>query len=157
VSEGIPICYTRVNFMLKQLCMATVLGACAALTGCATIVHNGPRQVSVASTPPGAKVSIYDRSNRLVQVSTTPFVATLPTKFAYFKGQDYRLVFELPAYATAEMHLQTTVSRWYFGNFLFGGLLGLVIVDPSTGAMYNLTPDKVEQPLTASQAQVSRD
>jgi hypothetical protein len=143
--------------MLKQLCMTSVLGACAAITGCATIVHNGPRQVSVASTPPGAKVSIYDRSNRLVQVSTTPFVATLPTKFAYFKGQDYRLVFELPAYATAEMHLQTTVSRWYFGNFLFGGMLGLVIVDPSTGAMYNLTPDKVDQPLTAAQAELIRN
>jgi hypothetical protein len=108
----------------------------------------------VASTPPGAKVSIYDRSNTLVQVSTTPFLATLPTKFGYFKGQDYRLVFELPAYATAEVHLQSTVSRWYFGNFLFGGLLGLVIVDPSTGAMYNLTPAKIEQPLTASQAQL---
>jgi hypothetical protein len=134
--------------MLKQLCIATVL-ACAALTGCATIVHNGPRQISVVSTPPGAKVSIYDRSNSLVQVSTTPFLATLPTKFAYFKGQDYRLVFELPAYATAEVHLQTTVSRWYYGNLLFGGLLGLVIVDPSTGAMFNLTPQQIEQPLTA--------
>jgi hypothetical protein len=140
--------------MFKQLCIATVLAACAAFTGCATIVHNGPRQISVASTPPGAKVSIYDRSNRLVQVSTTPFLATLPTKFGYFKGQDYRLVFDLPAYATAEVHLQSTVSRWYFGNFLFGGLLGLVIVDPSTGAMYNLTPQKIEQPLTASQAAV---
>jgi len=103
----------------------------------------------VASTPPGAKVSIYDRSNRLVQVSTTPFLATLPTKFAYFKGQDYRLVFELPAYATAQVHLQTTVSRWYYGNLLFGGLLGLVIVDPSTGAMFNLAPQQIEQPLTA--------
>jgi hypothetical protein len=135
--------------MLKQLCMATVLAACAAIGGCATIVHNGPRQISVASTPPGAKVSIYDRSNRLVQVSTTPFLATLPTKFAYFKGQDYRLVFELPAYATAQVHLQTTVSRWYYGNLLFGGLLGLVIVDPSTGAMFNLAPQQIEQPLTA--------
>ena len=143
--------------MLKQFCMATVLGACAAMSGCATIVHHGPRQVSVASTPPGAKVSIYDRSNSLVQVSTTPFLATLPTKFSYFKGQDYRLVFELPAYATAEVHLQSTVSRWYFGNLLFGGLLGLVIVDPSTGAMYNLTPHNIEQPLTAAQAELIRN
>jgi hypothetical protein len=143
--------------MLKQLCMAMLLGACAALTGCATLVHKGPRQVSVTSTPPGARVSIYDRSNSLVQVSTTPFVATLPTKFAYFKGQDYRLVFELPAYTSAEVHLQTTVSRWYFGNLLFGGLLGLVIVDPSTGAMFNLAPAQIEQPLIASQAQLSRN
>jgi hypothetical protein len=143
--------------MLKQLCISTVLGACAALSGCATIVHNGPRQISVASTPPGAKVSIYDRSNNLVQVSSTPFLATLPTKFAYFKGQDYRLVFELPAHASVEVHLESKVSGWYFGNLLFGGLLGMVIVDPSTGAMFNLTPDKINQTLTASQAQLIRN
>jgi hypothetical protein len=143
--------------MLKQLCMATVLGACAAMSGCATIVHRGPRQISVASTPPGARVSIYDRSNSLVQVATTPFLATLPTKFAYFKGQDYRLVFELPAYATAEVHLQTKVSRWYFGNLLFGGMLGMIIVDPSTGAMFNLAPDMIDQPLIAAQAELIRN
>ena len=61
------------------------------------------------------------------------------------------------AYATAEVHLQSKVSRWYFGNLLFGGMLGLVIVDPSTGAMYNLTPDKVDQPLTATQAELIRN
>jgi len=143
--------------MLKQLCMATVLGACAAIGGCATIVHHGPRQISVASTPAGAKVSIYDRSNSLVQVSTTPFLATLPTKFSYFKGQDYRLVFELPSYATTEVHLQAKVSRWYFGNLLFGGLLGMVIVDPSTGAMFNLAPNKIDQPLSAAQAELIRN
>ena len=143
--------------MFKQLCIVTVLGACAALGGCATIVHNGPRQISVTSTPPGAKVSIYDRSNSLVQVSTTPFLATLPTKFAYFKGQDYRLVFELPAHAPAELHLESKVSGWYFGNLLFGGLLGMVIVDPSTGAMFNLVPDRIDQPLAATQADLIRN
>src|SRR5215475_3636994 len=143
--------------MLRKMLVVALFGGCAALSGCATIVHGGPRPISVASSPPGAKVSIYDRSNNVVQTSTTPFVAQLPTHFGYFKGQQYRLVFELPSYATAEAHLESTVSGWYFANLVFGGLIGMLIVDPLTGAMYNLTPEKIEQPLTASQAQVVRD
>lgn len=57
----------------------------------------------MASTPAGAKVSIYDRSNTLVMTNTTPFVAPLDPKFGYFKGQTYRLVFELAGYDPAEI------------------------------------------------------
>jgi hypothetical protein len=49
--------------------------------------------------------------------------------------------------------LDSSVSGWYFGNLAFGGVIGMLIVDPLTGAMYNLTPDKIDQPLTGSQTQ----
>ena len=35
------------------------------------------------------------------------------------------------------------MDGWYIGNILFGGLIGMLIVDPATGAMYNL-PDRVD-------------
>jgi hypothetical protein len=38
-----------------------------------------------------------------------------------------------------------------------GGLIGMLIVDPLTGAMYNLTPEKIEQHLSPSQAQLVRE
>jgi hypothetical protein len=137
-----------IKFMLPAISLASV-----ALSGCATIVHGGPRTISVASTPPGAAVSIYDRSNSLVSKQTTPFVATLPIKFRYFKAQNYRLVFDMPGYQPAESKLDSTLSGWYFGNILIGGLIGLLIVDPLTGAMYDLEPEKIEQSLTAVQAE----
>jgi len=31
-----------------------------------------------------------------------------------------------------------SISGWYWGNILFGGLIGMLIVDPITGAMYKL-------------------
>ena len=111
----------------------------------------------MASTPAGAKVSIYDRSNTLVQTNTTPFIAKLPTRYGYFQGQNYRLVFEMPAHATAEVKLQSSLSGWYLGNVIFGGVIGMLIVDPLTGAMFNLSPEKIDQTLTASQAEVIRD
>jgi len=143
--------------MLKQISAAALLGACVAISACATIVHGGPRAISVASAPQGAKVSIFDRDNHLVQTNTTPFVAQLTTKYGYFRGQQYRLVFELPEHATAQVNLKSELSGWYAGNIVFGGLIGMLIVDPLTGAMYNLSPDKIEQPLSASQAEVIRD
>src|SRR5215469_3054723 len=132
----------RLTYVLFLLATATTL------CGCATIVHSGPRNIPVASTPAGAKVSIYDRSNTLVMTNTTPFVAPLDPKFGYFKGQTYRLVFEMPGYSPAEISLNSSVSPWYFGNLVFGGLVGMLIVDPLTGAMFNLTPEKIEQPLS---------
>jgi hypothetical protein len=133
-----------------------LLGACCAFAGCASIFNSGPRPISVASTPPGAKVTIYDRSNALVQTNTTPFVAQLDPKAGYFKSQNYRMVFEMPGYANAEINLGSSVSGWYWANIVLGGVLGMLVIDPLTGAMYNLTPEKIEQTLTASQAEVIR-
>jgi hypothetical protein len=143
--------------MLKGMFLVATIGACGALSACATIVHSGPRAISVASAPDGAKVSIYDRSNTLVMTNTTPFVAQLSTKYGYFKGQNYRLVFEMPAHATAEVNLTSSVSGWYFANLVFGGGIGMLIVDPLTGAMFNLSPEKLDQNLTATQAKVIKD
>ena len=138
----------NIRFMLMMISLTPV-----ALGGCATIVHGGPRTIPVESTPPGATVSIYDRSNTLVSKQTTPFVVSLPIKFRYFKAQNYRLVFDMPGYQPAESNLESTVSGWYFGNILIGGLIGMLIVDPLTGAMYNLKPEKIERSLTAMQAE----
>jgi hypothetical protein len=143
--------------MFKVMCVVAALAAAAVVSGCATIVHSGPRNIPITSTPAGAKVSIYDRSNSLVMTNTTPFVAPLDPKFGYFKSQTYRLVFEMPGYSPTEVKLDSSVSGWYFGNLLFGGLIGMLIVDPLTGAMFNLTPEKIEQPLDAPQAQLIRN
>jgi hypothetical protein len=61
----------------------------------------------------------------------------------------------MPGYASTEVRLDSAVSGWYWGNFAFGGLLGMLVVDPLTGAMYNLTPEKIETPLAASQAKAN--
>jgi hypothetical protein len=34
--------------------------------------------------------------------------------------------------------------------------IGMLIVDPLTGAMFNLTPEKIEQPMSPAQAQLIR-
>src|SRR5215469_16210401 len=143
--------------MIRMISSAAVLAVFAAITGCATIVHSGPRAIPVSSTPPGAKVTIYDRDNKVVMTNTTPFVATLDPKYGYFISQSDRLVFQMPGRADTEVQLNSSLSGWYWGNLVFGGLIGMLVVDPLTGAMYNLAPEKIEQPLSPPQAQLLRD
>lgn len=141
--------------VLKNLAVAAALGASITTTGCATIVHSGPRSIPVQSVPPGAKVSIYDRDNHLVETNTTPFVASLTPSAGYFKAQSYRLIFQMPGYSNSEVDLNSTVSGWYWGNLVFGGLIGMLAVDPATGAMFNLEPEKIAQRLTPVSAAAS--
>jgi hypothetical protein len=50
----------------------------------------------------------------------------------------------MPGYKTHTVTLESNVSGWYVGNILFGGLIGMLIVDPITGAMYTLSPQNVD-------------
>src|SRR5436305_14092712 len=44
--------------------------------------------------------------------------------------------------------VHATINGWYFGNLAFGGVIGMLVVDPLTGAMYTLEPDQIDQTLT---------
>ncbi len=44
--------------------------------------------------------------------------------------------------------VQRILNGWYFGNIIFGGIvLGMLIVDPLSGAMFTLDSDKVDMVL----------
>ena len=141
----------------RSFALSSIVISATLASGCASIVHGGPRSIPVASSPPGATVSIYDRDGKEVSKQTTPFVASLRPKYKYFSGQTYRLVFEMSGYRKAEVELRSTMSGWYWGNLAFGGIIGMFIVDPNTGAMYNLSPNKIEQTLSPETAGDVRD
>jgi hypothetical protein len=44
--------------------------------------------------------------------------------------------------------IEPRLNPWIFGNWLIGGVIR-VIVDPATGAMWDLTPEDVEPELVA--------
>jgi hypothetical protein len=126
----------------NMLVVIALVGTC----GCASIFGGGARpKISIDSTPPGALVTIYDEHNAPVHSETTPFVVRLHQSMGFFSGADYRLVFTLAGYQQAEDFIRPSINGWYFGNFVFGGIIGLLIVDPATGAMWTLHPKRVEE------------
>lgn len=108
------------------------------LTGCATIFHGSNEDISVQSSPAGAKVT------------TTPSTGTYttPTELNLARKNSYVLDFTAPGYSTASFNIQNSISGGYVvADVLLTGLVG-VVVDGLTGAWYNLSPGEAVVSLT---------
>lgn len=136
--------------VVGMVAVAAMLG----LQGCASILGDSRYPVSVTSAPPGATFEITDKSGQVVHSGNTPSTVTLKSGKGYFSGQTYTLRFKKDGYPDRSVTLDSSVSGWYWGNIVFGGVIGLLIVDPATGAMFKL-PEGVSadmgQPIAGTQ------
>lgn len=83
---------------------------------------------------------------------TTPAAVMLKSGSSFFKRAKYKLEFTLPGYGTKTSTLEADVNGWYFGNLVFGGAIGMLIVDPASGAMYRIAQKDVQVALTKVEA-----
>jgi len=127
------------------------------LLGCASIVDGRRKKVSIKSQPSDAKVTVYDKAGVEVVASQTPALFRLKRSGGYFTTTKYRIVIEKLGYKTVEVEVKSAINGWYFGNIIFGGLIGLLIVDPATGAMWTLSPKEIDQVLTAQSTSIIRE
>jgi hypothetical protein len=55
------------------------------------------------------------------------------------KGEDYTITFKKEGCTPHTAEIERGVDGWYlFGNFFIGWLVGWVVIDPATGAMWTL-------------------
>jgi len=148
---------TITNKACQLIATVTLAAIAISLCGCASIVDGRTPRISINSSPEGAKLTILNKSDREVLTGTTPIVANLKRSRGYFQGEQYRLIFELAGYKRTEALITSKVNGWYVGNIFFGGLIGMLIVDPATGAMWSLHPTMIEQPLDREQAAQLRE
>lgn len=128
---------------MKKLAL---IGSAVAITGCATIFDGGSKAVSIQTDPVGANFTITNRDGKVISSGTTPHQITLNNGGGYFKKGTYNITVTKPGYEDTTAELSPGLNGWYFGNIIFGGLLGMLIVDPATGAMYEL-PDNTIIPM----------
>lgn len=134
---------------LKTIATVTI---CMLLSGCATIITGGSQTLTISSDPTDAQVKIYNKAGVLISNSETPQTISLKRGRGFFRGETYKIVIEKENYDTHEVIVDSRFSGWYLGNVIFGGLLGLLIIDPATGAMWTLSPDTVAPQLTKTLA-----
>lgn len=118
--------------------------------GCASIIKgSGPQSITIKSNPTSANVKVIDkRTNNEIGTGTTPYIVALKPSAGFFKGAKYKIRVEKEGCKSCEVELEARVSGWYLaGNFVFGGLIGWLIVDPATGAMWVLDPDEINADL----------
>lgn len=131
--------------MKKVIFTAAILSSLL-LQNCATLFSTNKTNVSLQGTP-GAAVTVTNRKGKLIYQGTTPATVKLKNSSGYFRGESYNII------ATKDGKTQTQtldshvrIAYWFNGvGLLFGGVnvVGFLIIDPLTGAMYNLDSDIV--------------
>jgi len=117
---------------------ALALLAFLSLGSCASIVSDKVYPVTIDSNPTGASFSVRDEDGTTVATGTCPTTVQLRAGESYFDGRTYSVEASLPGRGSGVAELDSRLDPWYWGNIIFGGLIGMLIVDPITGAMWKL-------------------
>ena len=107
------------------------------MTGCASIVSETTYPVSVSSTPRSAQLTIKN-DHRTIYSGTTPATVVLDASEGFFQAAEYTAVIDKEGYGVYRRTINASLDGWYVGNIVFGGVIGWLIVDPATGAMWKL-------------------
>ncbi len=136
------------NIKLKILMASSIL----VLTSCASIVSKSSWPITINSTPSEAKISITDKRGVEIYTGNTPATLKLKSGDGFFSKAKYQVTFNKPGFDKKVVPVEFSLNGWYFGNIFIGGFLGMLIVDPATGAMYRLETEFLNETLTKSVA-----
>ncbi|MGQ7956478.1 hypothetical protein ACUTAF_01945 [Pseudomonas sp. SP16.1] len=123
---------------MRATAIAASLSAVVLLSGCASIFSEQTYPVQITSEPPRASIEIRDEDGNVVYNGSTPATVKLASSAGYFDGERYTVTFRKPGFDDEQFVIDSGVDGWYWGNILLGGVLGMLIIDPATGAMFNL-------------------
>ena len=128
------------------------------VSGCATVVNGRLQPMALRSVPDAATITMTNRSGEQINAGQTPVVLNLMRGWGYFKPERYHVVVSKPGYRPVEFNLDGRVSGWYFGNLVIpGGVLGILFIDATTGAMFTLAPEVVGKSLDQLGLQANED
>lgn len=120
-----------------------ILSVCVLSTGCASIVSSSHYDLAINSDPVGANFVVSNKAGKKVFSGSTPATVKLSASAGYFKKETYTIKLNTPGYDERIYYLSSSLDGWYWGNLLIGGIVGMLVVDPATGAMYKL-PESVD-------------
>lgn len=138
---------------MTAIMMATVF----LFSSCATIVSRRTYPLTINSSPNNATVSVSDKKGKEIYLGKTPAIVKLKAGSGFFSRAEYQVRFSSLGYDDKIVPVTFTIDNWYFLNFLFGGLVGLVIIDPATGAMWKLETEFINETLNKSTASIDSE
>jgi len=146
-------CVKQKTKSIRTMCFratAMLMAAVFLFLSCASIVSKSTYPFTINSSPSDARVSITDKKGYEVFVGNTPAVARLKAGNGFFSKAEYQVKISTPGYDTQIIPVTFSLDGWYFGNILLGGLIGMLIVDPATGAMWKIDREFINVTLSQS-------
>ena len=122
------------------------------ITSCASILGRSSYPVSINSNPNGADISITDKKGKEVYKGQSPATVSLKSGAGFFSRAEYQVKISSKGYAEQVVPVIYKLNGWYFGNLFLGGFLGMLIIDPATGAMWKLDTPPISITLHKSNA-----
>jgi len=119
----------RVINILTLLAVATFF---LSMQGCASIVKGRNQEVTFKSEPEGATVTLSGGRT----LGKTPMTLLMEKK-----SSDQSVTFEKEGYKPQTLPLTTTMSGWFWGNIVIGGVIGST-TDGVTGAHSEYSPSQ---------------
>jgi hypothetical protein len=138
------------SFILGALVVVSVFS-----TGCASIVSKSKYPVSITTEPAAAKIEVKDQDGIVRFSGVSPTTAILDSGNGYFTRARYTVTAAKDGYTPATFQVQNSMNGWYWGNILFGGLIGFFLVDPITGAMFQIDSPVANMSLAPAVTEVS--
>ena len=124
---------------MKRIAAICVAASSVMLGGCASIVSHSHYPVTINSSPDGVRYTVTNTKKGYdVMSGVTPATVSLKASNGFFSKASYMITFEQPGYDSVTFPLKAGIDGWYAGNIILGGLLGILIIDPATGAMWRL-------------------
>lgn len=87
----------------------------------------------------------------------TPAAMLLKSGSGFFGKESYIVTISQQGYETKKVNIECNLNGWYFGNLLIGGVIGMLIVDPATGAMYRLSSEGITETLEKQSSSASNN
>jgi hypothetical protein len=137
--------------------MAIFMASTFLFSSCASIVSKSSYPITINSAPSEAKIVIKDKKGIEIFSGQTPATLKLKAGSGFFGKARYQVTFTKNGYDTKTVPVEFKLDGWYFGNILLGGLIGMLIVDPATGAMYKLETEFLNETLVQSTASVQKE
>lgn len=133
--------------------------AALALSGCASIFSGMTQDVAIRTTP-GAKFVVTNSFGNQVASGNAGESAVAKMNLVrgagYFSPHAYKVNLSKPGYQSATVDINPGMNGWYFANIVLGGVVGMVIVDPLTGAMYRMVPSRDEALLVPNDKEMAK-
>jgi hypothetical protein len=133
----------------NTLLTAAALAMVVLSTGCSTLMCGKNQTVPITSRPPGAEVTVFNKYDDVVFKGETPCDIVLARGDSETGAGYYKVTVVKPGFEPVEVDLVGKVNRAYFANIMNGGI-GMITLDPYTGAKWTLTPMEINPNLVVA-------
>ena len=123
----------KVKPLLIIICLINIV----CTTGCASIISDSSYPVTIVSCPPGAEFEVKNYNEKPIHSGITPSTVALESGNGYFSSASYTISISKAGYQPTRIDVESSFDMAYLGN-LFYNVLGILIVDPLSGAMWKL-------------------